>query len=44
MAVPWEKISSESPVMVVHAGEQYSHVNRFPLKLANRNVYVRNAV
>lgn len=44
LAVSWEKRSTEGPVMVVHAGEQYSHINRFPLKLANRNVYVRIAV
>lgn len=41
---PWEQMSTESPAMVVQAGEQCSHINRFPLKLANRNVYVRNAV
>lgn len=26
------------------AGEQRSHINRFPLKLANRDVYARDAV
>lgn len=44
LAVQWEKIRTESPAVVVRAGERYSHINRFPLKLANRNVYVRNAV
>lgn len=41
LSVGEERRGAESQAVVGRAGEQRSHINRFPLKLANRDVYVR---